>query len=96
MSIPNARSADIQPLDTDVGHPGRHVPGGRGRVTHRIDVTTKQVVAIELEPGDVISSESGGKSWMTSNMELKSHSGGGFASPHPLHPSAAYLANRSR
>jgi uncharacterized protein (TIGR00266 family) len=31
-----------------------------------------------LEPGEVIYSESGGMSWMTGNVEMKTHSGGGL------------------
>ncbi|MEJ2209401.1 MAG: TIGR00266 family protein [Anaerolineae bacterium] len=33
---------------------------------------------IRLEPGEVIYSESGGMSWMSGNVEMKTHSGGGL------------------
>jgi uncharacterized protein (TIGR00266 family) len=68
----------IQALDTDVDHLERHFAGGRGRISYRIDGTTMQVITIELEPGEVIYSESGGMSWMTGNVEMKTHSGGGL------------------
>jgi uncharacterized protein (TIGR00266 family) len=68
----------IQALDTDVEHLERQFSGGRGRISYRIDGTTLQVVTIELEPGEVIYSESGGMSWMTGNVEMKTHSGGGL------------------
>jgi uncharacterized protein (TIGR00266 family) len=75
-----ATTADtgIQALDTDVDHLERQYSGGRGRISYRIDGTTMQVITIELEPGEVIYSESGGMSWMTGNVEMKTHSGGGL------------------
>jgi uncharacterized protein (TIGR00266 family) len=69
---------NLQPLDTDIDHLEREFEGGRGRISYRIDGTTLQVVTIELEPGEVIYSESGGMSWMTGNVEMKTHSGGGL------------------
>lgn len=69
---------NLQPLDTEVEHVQREYEGGRGRISYRIDGTTLQVVTIELEPGEVIYSESGGMSWMTGNVEMKTHSGGGL------------------
>jgi uncharacterized protein (TIGR00266 family) len=68
----------LQPLDTEVEHVQREYEGSRGRISYRIDGTTLQVVTIELEPGEVIYSESGGMSWMTGNVEMKTHSGGGL------------------
>lgn len=68
----------LSPLDTDVEHVQREYAGGRGRISYRIDGTTLQVVTIELEPGEVIFSESGGMSWMTGNVEMKTHTGGGL------------------
>lgn len=68
----------LKPLDTDVDHALLEYAGGRGRISYRIDGTTLPVVTIELEPGEVIYSESGGMSWMTGNVEMKSHSGGGL------------------
>jgi len=69
---------NLQPLDTEVEHVQREYEGSRGRISYRIDGTTLQVVTIELEPGEVIYSESGGMSWMTGNVEMKTHSGGGL------------------
>jgi uncharacterized protein (TIGR00266 family) len=70
--------ADLKPLDTEVDHAQREFSGGHGRISYRIDGTTLQVVTIELEPGEVIYSESGGMSWMSGNVEMKTHSGGGL------------------
>jgi len=68
----------LQPLDTEVEHVKREYTGGQGRISYRIDGTTLQVVTIELEPGEVVYSESGGMSWMSGNVEMKTHSGGGI------------------
>jgi uncharacterized protein (TIGR00266 family) len=68
----------LKPLDTDVDHAQREFAGGHGRISYRIDGTTLPVVTIELEPGEVIYSESGGMSWMSGNVEMKTHSGGGL------------------
>jgi uncharacterized protein (TIGR00266 family) len=73
-----ADASGLAPLDTDVEHIQREFAGGRGRISYRIDGTTLQVVTIELEAGEVIYSESGGMSWMTGNVEMKTHSGGGL------------------
>jgi uncharacterized protein (TIGR00266 family) len=69
---------NLQPLDTEVEHLQREFAGGRGRISYRIDGTTLQVVTIELEPGEVIFSESGGMSWMSGNVEMNTTSGGGL------------------
>jgi uncharacterized protein (TIGR00266 family) len=68
----------LQPLDTEVEHLQREFEGARGRISYRIDGTTLQVVTIELEPGEVIYSESGGMSWMSGNVEMNTTSGGGL------------------
>jgi uncharacterized protein (TIGR00266 family) len=73
-----AKSKGMIPLDTELEHVEQEYAGGRGRISYRIDGTTLQVVTIELEPGEVIYSESGGMSWMTGNVEMKTHSGGGL------------------
>jgi uncharacterized protein (TIGR00266 family) len=70
--------AGLAPLDTDVEHAQREFAGGRGRISYRIDGTTLQVVTIELEPGEVVYSESGGMSWMSGNVEMRTTSGGGL------------------
>jgi len=73
-----AGESGLQPLDTEVEHIQREFAGGRGRISYRIDGTTLPVVTIELQPGEVIYSESGGMSWMSGNVEMKTHSGGGL------------------
>jgi len=73
-----AGDSGLTPLDTDVDHAQREYEGTRGRISYRIDGTTLQVVTIELEAGEVIYSESGGMSWMSANVEMKTHSGGGI------------------
>jgi len=77
VQAPSGKSA-IEPLDTEVEHAQREYAGGRGRISYRVDGTTLQVVTIELEPGEVIYSESGGMSWMSGNVEMKTGSGGGL------------------
>jgi len=71
-------SSGLMPLDTEVEHVQREYAGSQGRISYRVDGTTLQVVTIELEPGEVIYSESGGMAWMTGNVEMKTHSGGGL------------------
>lgn len=66
------------PLDLDVDHLEPVYEGEAGRISYRIDGTTLQVVTIQLQPGEVIYSESGGMSWMSGNVEMKTHSGGGI------------------
>lgn len=73
-----AASAELPALDTTVDHLRREYQGGEGRVSYRIDGTTLQVVTIQLQTGEVIYSESGGMSWMSANVEMKTHSGGGL------------------
>ncbi len=73
-----ATASGIAPLDTHAEHVETEYTGGRGRISYRIDGTTLQVVTIEIEPGEVIYSESGGMAWMTGNVEMRSHSGGGL------------------
>jgi uncharacterized protein (TIGR00266 family) len=67
-----------KPLDTEIEEIQREFAGSQGRISYRIDGTTLQVVSIELEAGETIYSESGGMSWMTGNVEMKTHSGGGL------------------
>jgi uncharacterized protein (TIGR00266 family) len=45
---------------------------------YEINGTTLQVVTIQLEPGQKVYSESGGMSWMSGNVEMETHSGGGL------------------
>lgn len=73
-----AASSSLRPLDMDVERSQREFAGGRGRISYRIDGTTMPVVTIELEPGEVIYSESGGMSWMSSNVDMRTTSGGGL------------------
>jgi len=50
----------------------------QGNVPYKISGTTLQVLTLELQPGQVIYSESGGMSWMSGNVEMKTHTGGGL------------------
>lgn len=72
------QDSGLQPLDTEVEHLEREYAGGHGRISYRVDGTTLQVATIELEPGEVIYSESGGMSWMSGNVEMNTTSGGGL------------------
>lgn len=65
-------------LDTTVDHIQNEYQGTAGRISYRIDGTTLQVVTIQMQPGEVVYSESGGMSWMSGNVEMKTHTGGGF------------------
>lgn len=65
-------------LDMEAEHVRHEFMGGKGRISYRIDGTIMQVVTIQLEPGEVIYSESGGMSWMSGNVEMRTHSGGGL------------------
>ena len=64
-------------LDMDAESVQKEFVGGRGRISYRIDGSVMQVVSVQLEPGEVIYSESGGMAWMRGNVEMKTHSGGG-------------------
>ena len=69
----------LPPLDMTVDHAKLSAaPSAPGRVSYRIDGTVMQVVTIELEAGETIYSESGGMAWMSGNVEMKTHSGGGL------------------
>ncbi len=65
-------------LDTTVDHIQTEYQGEPGRISYRIDGTTLQVVTLQLQPGEVVYSESGGMSWMSANVEMKTHTGGGL------------------
>ena len=74
----DAGPSGLPALDTHVEHMQREFEGGAGRVSYRIDGTTLQVVTIQLQPGEVVYAESGGMSWMSGSVEMKTHSGGGL------------------
>lgn len=74
----SAPASGLPALDMTVEHVQREYQGSQGRISYRIDGTTLQVVTIELQPGEVVYSESGGMSWMSGNVEMKTHSGGGL------------------
>ena len=82
QEAPAAQPAGPEPplpqLDMDAEHLKTEFTGGPGRASYRIDGTVMQVVSIQLEPGETIYSESGGMSWMTGNVEMRTHSGGGL------------------
>lgn len=50
----------------------------QGNIPYKIDGTTLPVLTLELKPGQVVYSESGGMSWMSGNVEMKTHTGGGL------------------
>ncbi len=50
----------------------------QGNIPYKINGTTLQVLTLELERGQVVYSESGGMSWMSGNMEMKTNTGGGL------------------
>jgi uncharacterized protein (AIM24 family) len=50
----------------------------QGNTPYKISGTTLQVLSLELQPGQVLYSESGGMSWMSGNVEMKTHTGGGL------------------
>ena len=78
LSITGEGGALPPSLDTTVEHIQTEYKGGAGRISYRIDGTTLQVVTIQLQPGEVVYSESGGMSWMSGNVEMKTHTGGGL------------------
>lgn len=56
---------------------------GRGMTTglrYRIVGTVMQAAIIELDPGQMIFSESGGMSWMSGNVQMNTNTGGGIGS----------------
>lgn len=70
---------DLPPqLDTTLEHVQKEFQGGPGRISYRIDGTTMQVLIIQLQEGEVIYTESGNMSWMSGNIEMKTHTGGGL------------------
>lgn len=78
QAAPSSAGDELQALDTEIEHLQREYTGGRGRISYRIDGTTLQVITIELSPGEVIYSESGGMSWMTGNVQMHTNTGGGL------------------
>ena len=75
---PTGPEPPLPQLDMEAEHLKTEFTGGPGRASYRIDGTVMQVVSIQLEPGETIYSESGGMSWMTGNVEMRTHSGGGL------------------
>jgi uncharacterized protein (TIGR00266 family) len=51
---------------------------GAGGVEYTIVGTTMQAVILEMDPGEVITSQSGGMSWMSGNIEMSTNMGGGL------------------
>ncbi len=79
MSIVNPEAGGTPPvLDMTPEHIQQTYSGGRGRISYRIDGTTMQVLTVQLEPGEIVYSESGGMSWMSGNVEMRTTSGGGL------------------
>jgi uncharacterized protein (TIGR00266 family) len=71
-------TAPPPPLDTTVDNMKKTFEGGKGRIGYRIEGTTLQVVIIQMEEGERVYSESGGMAWMTANVEMETHTGGGI------------------
>jgi uncharacterized protein (TIGR00266 family) len=70
---------DLPPqLDTTLEHVQKEFEGGPGRISYRIDGTTMQVLTVQLQEGEVIYTESGNMSWMSGNVDMKTHTGGGL------------------
>ena len=70
---------DLPPqLDTTVEHIQREYKGDPGRISYRIDGTTMQVLTVQLQDGETVYTESGNMSWMSGNVEMKTHTGGGL------------------
>jgi uncharacterized protein (TIGR00266 family) len=49
-------------------------------MNYHIMGTVQQTLGIELQPGQVVFSEAGAMSWMTSTVSMNTHSGGGLGS----------------
>ena len=70
---------DLPPqLDTTVEHIQKEYKGAPGRISYRIDGTTMQVLTIQLQEGEIVYTESGNMSWMSGNVDMKTHTGGGI------------------
>jgi uncharacterized protein (TIGR00266 family) len=52
----------------------------RSGMQYHILGTVQQVVAVDLNPGQTVYSDSGAMSWMTAAMQMNTHSGGGLGS----------------
>ena len=63
-------------LETGGGPMAENLP--QGNTPYKISGTTLQVLTLQLQGGQVIYSESGGMSWMSGNVEMKTHTGGGL------------------
>ncbi len=70
---------DLPPqLDTTLEHVQKEFQGGPGRISYRIDGTTMQVLTVQLQEAEAIYTESGNMSWMSGNVDMKTHTGGGL------------------
>ena len=74
--------AEIQPGNRFCATCGTPVESGQEAsatgLKYQIDGTTLPVVTIDLQPGQTVYSESGGMSWMSSNIQMETTSGGGL------------------
>jgi uncharacterized protein (TIGR00266 family) len=70
---PNAAGQRLDLPDAPVAMTGRGITG----MEYKIIGTTMQALILELDPGETVYSESGGMSWMSSNIEMKTGGRGG-------------------
>jgi uncharacterized protein (TIGR00266 family) len=62
----------------DIPNPPEVSGQSRSGLKYHIMGTVQQVVSIELNPGQTVYSEAGAMSWMTSTINMNTHSGGGL------------------
>lgn len=74
MNVPSNQAGGRLDLpDAPVTATGKGVTG----MEYKVIGTTMQAVVMELDPGETIYSESGGMSWMSSNIDMKTGGRGG-------------------
>ncbi len=74
-----AASTPGQPLD--LPDPSVSLQGrGESGIRYKIIGTVLQAAVIEMDPGHMIFSESGGMSWMSGNVQMNTNTGGGIGS----------------
>ena len=56
----------------------------RSGLRYHIHGTVQQTVIVDLAPGQTIFSDAGGMSWMSSTVQMDTHSGGGLGEIRPI------------